>query len=90
MSHAYFPPRLQQWLTELVGSNRGDPILQLHWAPSLSMVETTASISLSSEGIRSAECMCTCTRTLVFAIALLLGCLCLQIVQYITIGAALA
>ena len=40
---------------ELVGSSRGDPVLQLHWVPSLSMTETAVYLHIKSEGDRLAN-----------------------------------
>ena len=44
--------RLQQWLMELVGSNRRDPVFRLHWVPDLSMTETTVYMNIQSEADR--------------------------------------
>jgi hypothetical protein len=48
--HMHNEERLRQWLVELVGSSRGDPVLQLHWVPSLSMTETAVYLHVKSEG----------------------------------------
>lgn len=39
---------------ELVAASKGDPNLQLHWVPSLSMTETAVYLHIKSEGERLA------------------------------------
>ena len=52
--------RLRQWLVELVGSSRGDPVLQLHWVPNLSMKETAVYMNIKSEADRYVHVLVLC------------------------------
>jgi hypothetical protein len=58
--HVHNEERLRQWLVELVGSSRGDPVLQLHWVPSLSMTETAVYLHIKSEGGGLARSIYSC------------------------------